>query len=159
MASLQLPNCKKNSAAHKNGFKVLVVIWYEPILNIRPPCTSHYSTWCEIIPLWNLPNHFLVFSWSQQSDCTPKSVLTEIDAILLQWSLYKSCQWNIAKVFTISGKGPYLQLSTVSLSLLHSHTCYIYEANMRHIWDKYAAFMMHISIIFSKNEVLSTTIF
>ena len=47
----------------------------------------------------------------------------------------------------------------VSLSLLHSHTCFIYEANMRHIWDKYAAFMMQISIIFSKNEVLSTTIF
>ena len=49
--------------------------------------------------------------------------------------------------------------TAVSLSLLHSHTCFIYEANMRHIWDKYAAFMMQISIIFSKNEVLSTTIF
>ena len=47
----------------------------------------------------------------------------------------------------------------VSLSLLHSHTCIIYEANMRHIWEKYAAFMMQISIIFFKNEVLSTTIF
>ena len=47
----------------------------------------------------------------------------------------------------------------VSLSLLHSHICIIYEANMRHIWEKYAAFMMQISIIFSKNEVLSTTIF
>ena len=38
----------------------------------------------------------------------------------------------------------------VSLSLLHSHTCFIYEANMRHIGDKYAAFMMQISIIFKK---------
>ena len=47
----------------------------------------------------------------------------------------------------------------VSLSLLHSHTCFIYEANMRYIWDKYEAFMMQISIFFSKNEVLNTTIF
>ena len=49
--------------------------------------------------------------------------------------------------------------NAVLLSLLHKRTCFIYEANMRHIWDKYAAFMMQISIIFSKNEVLSTTIF
>ena len=41
MASLQLPNCKKKSAAHKNGFEVLVVIVdqfhhkYANILNLE----------------------------------------------------------------------------------------------------------------------------
>ena len=32
MASLQLPNCKKKSAAHKNGFEVLVFVEVEAIL-------------------------------------------------------------------------------------------------------------------------------
>ena len=31
MASLQLPNCKKKSAAHKNGFEVLVYCLYSKI--------------------------------------------------------------------------------------------------------------------------------
>ena len=43
-----------------------------------------------------------------------------------------------------------IYLKAVSLSLLHSHTCFIYEANMRHICDKYVAVMMQIFTIFFK---------
>ena len=47
--------------------------------------------------------------------------------------------------------GPVLKHDkAVSLSLLHSHPCFIYEANMRHIRDKYEAIMKQISIIFQK---------
>ena len=47
-----------------------------------------------------------------------------------------------------------LGTSPVSRILHHIHPCLIYEAIMRHIWDKYEAIMKQISLIFSKNEVL-----
>ena len=43
--------------------------------------------------------------------------------------------------------------NTVSRILHHIHLCFIYEAVMRHISDKYEAIMKQISLIFSKNEV------
>ena len=47
MASLQLPNCKKKSVAHKNGFEVLVPLpFILRVLSHRPP-VHRVISWCH----------------------------------------------------------------------------------------------------------------
>ena len=99
------------------------------------------------------------------SQCTKKIFFREIlintrrenviIGIALQWEERRKLSVDVyiqkhITIHTHAHHGESVTQTPVSLSLLHRHTCFIYEANMRHIQDKYAAFMMQIFIIFFK---------